>query len=276
MLTIGAFARLGGVSPRALRHYEAVGILLPASTDAGTGYRSYRAEQLARLHRIRALQDLGLSLQQLQPLLDDGVTSEQLSEMLASKRAELAERVEEDRNRMERVETRLRYIELEDDMSLDLVTKTIPATRVAQIRHTGEEGLDFYTLDAFAASAARTLRVALSAASVERTGPVIMQYEDRPDGTLTPIFAMPIGDQHLDQNDQVEVTELPAIEAVVTIYRGKGDHDLIGPLYGQMARYAEDHGYAVHGPGRDNILSWDETGDMVFELQLPITREPTD
>jgi len=51
------------VSVRALRHYEAVGVLTPAATDPATGYRFYRAEQLARLHRIQALQDLGLSLQ---------------------------------------------------------------------------------------------------------------------------------------------------------------------------------------------------------------------
>jgi DNA-binding transcriptional MerR regulator len=273
MLTIGAFARLGGVSPRTLRHYETVGILRPDSTDAATGYRFYRADQLARLHRIQALQDLGLSLQQLEPLLDDGISGEQLSGMLAMKREELAERVAADRGRLERVETRLRYIELEDDMSLDLVIKTIPATRVAQIRYAGEEGLDFYNLTEFASTAAESLREVLSAASIKRVGPVFMQYEDRPDGTLTPIFAVPIGDQPLSEADGIEMAELPSVEAVVTIYRGKGDHDLIGPLYGQMARYAEDHGYSVHGPGRDNILSYDDSGEMVFELQLPVTRE---
>ncbi len=112
MLTIGAFARLGGVSPRALRHYEGLALLTPASIDPSTGYRHYRAAQLARLHRIQALQDLGLSLQQLQPLLDDGVTAQELAEMLESKRAELAQRVAEDTDRLNRVETRLRYIEL--------------------------------------------------------------------------------------------------------------------------------------------------------------------
>jgi DNA-binding transcriptional MerR regulator len=43
MLTIGAFARLGGVSVRTLRHYEQVGVLMPAEADPVTGYRYYRA-----------------------------------------------------------------------------------------------------------------------------------------------------------------------------------------------------------------------------------------
>jgi effector-binding domain-containing protein len=71
----------------------------------------------------------------------------------------------------------------------------------------------------------------------------------------------------------VEDADLPGIEAVVTILRGPGGHDLIGPVYGQMGKYAEDHGYAIRGPGRDHIV--DATGgadDVVFELQLPVTR----
>jgi hypothetical protein len=67
------------------------------------------------------------------------------------------------------------------------------------------------------------------------------------------------------------VAELPAIDAVSTIYRGAGDHDLIGPVYGQMARYAEDHGYSIHGPGRDHVVSFDGS-ELVFELQLPVVR----
>jgi len=272
MLTIGAFAQLGGVSVRALRHYEAVGVLFPSWIDPATGYRHYRAGQLARLNRIQALQDLGLSLQQLRPLLDDDLSAAQLSGMLVLKRAELAGHVAADRDRLARVERRLRYIELEDDMSIDFVIKRIPAVRVAQIQYRGDQGLDFYTLADFVAAAGPALREALQSASVEPAGPEFLHYEVRSDGTLTPFIAIPIGDQTFVDCREVELAELPAIEAVVTIFRGAGDHDLIGPVYGQMARYAEDHGYVLRGPGRDHIVSRDDGEDMVFELQLPVTR----
>jgi DNA-binding transcriptional MerR regulator len=273
MLTIGAFARLGGVSVRALRHYETVGVLAPATVDPQTGYRYYRAAQLERLHRIQALQDLGLSLQQLLPVLDGGVTVEQLSGMLALKRAELADRVAEDQARLARVEQRLRYIELEDDMSLDFVIKPIPAVRVAQIRYRGEEGLDFATLADFVIEAGPMLHDGLRAASVEPEGPTLLHYEERPDNTLTPIVAVPIGNQPLAALAAIEAAELPAIDAVVTILRGPGGHDLIGPVYGEMGKYAEDHGYEVRGPGRDHIVDRDGgRDDIVFELQLPVSR----
>ncbi|RBL79553.1 MerR family transcriptional regulator, partial [Streptomyces cavourensis] len=43
MFTIGDFARYGRVSPRMLRHYDAIGLLRPDRTDPATGYRFYGA-----------------------------------------------------------------------------------------------------------------------------------------------------------------------------------------------------------------------------------------
>ena len=43
MFTIGDFAQLGRVSVRMLRHYDAVGLLLPAHVDPSSGYRYYTA-----------------------------------------------------------------------------------------------------------------------------------------------------------------------------------------------------------------------------------------
>jgi effector-binding domain-containing protein len=145
--------------------------------------------------------------------------------------------------------------------------------RVAQIRYAGDEGLDFYNLAEFAIPAGTALLEGLRAAAVETTGPTFMHYEERADGTLTPAMAMPIGDQPFDAEPPIEVVELPAIDAVIAIHHGDGDHDLIGPMYGQMARYAEDHGYSIRGPGRDHIVSRNDDGSLVVELQLPVSRD---
>jgi DNA-binding transcriptional MerR regulator len=55
MLNIGEFARLGQVSPRMLRHYDRLGLLVPDRVDPDSGYRSYGVAQLVRLHRLLAL-----------------------------------------------------------------------------------------------------------------------------------------------------------------------------------------------------------------------------
>ena len=89
MFTIGDFARHGRVSVRMLRHYDATGLLRPAHVDPATGYRHYTAAQLARLNRVIALKDLGFTLQQVQDILDEKVTTEELRGMLRLRRAEL-------------------------------------------------------------------------------------------------------------------------------------------------------------------------------------------
>lgn len=78
MLNIGEFARLGQVSPRMLRHYDELGLLKPDRVDPASNYRFYTARQLGRLHRIVALRDLGFTLDQIRPMLDDDPSVEQL------------------------------------------------------------------------------------------------------------------------------------------------------------------------------------------------------
>jgi DNA-binding transcriptional MerR regulator len=50
-LTVGAVARLAGVTVRALHHYDQIG-LLNASGRSEAGYRRYEEADLDRLQRI--------------------------------------------------------------------------------------------------------------------------------------------------------------------------------------------------------------------------------
>lgn len=61
-MTIGEFSRLVGVTPSALRYYDDCGLLVPARTDARTGYRFYTPAQQRRAVLIRLLRDAGLPL----------------------------------------------------------------------------------------------------------------------------------------------------------------------------------------------------------------------
>lgn len=58
-MRITEFARKAGVSPRALRHYEEQGLLIPARTPAG--YRDYDFADLDVVARVRLMLDAGLN-----------------------------------------------------------------------------------------------------------------------------------------------------------------------------------------------------------------------
>lgn len=86
MYSIGAFAQLGGVTVRMLRHCGSIGLLAPAYVDPNTGRRYYEAAQLPTLNRIVALKDLGFALEHVGELLDDGIEPAELRGMLPDAR----------------------------------------------------------------------------------------------------------------------------------------------------------------------------------------------
>ncbi|MEU3981615.1 MerR family transcriptional regulator [Streptomyces sp. NPDC026672] len=62
MLTIGAFAKAGRLSPKALRLYDELDLLRPARVDPDTGYRYYAVSQLERARLVAWLRRLGMPL----------------------------------------------------------------------------------------------------------------------------------------------------------------------------------------------------------------------
>ena len=69
LLGIGAAAARAGVSERALRYYQQIGLLTPAASTPG-GMRRYSEADLARVARIRQLQVLlGLNLDEIAVVL---------------------------------------------------------------------------------------------------------------------------------------------------------------------------------------------------------------
>ncbi len=90
---IQEFAKLAGVTVRALHHYDRLKLLSPAYRSE-RGYRLYCHEDLGRLERIRVLRYLGLSLHEIAALLNTpvGDGAEPLTVTLARQRAVLVER----------------------------------------------------------------------------------------------------------------------------------------------------------------------------------------
>jgi DNA-binding transcriptional MerR regulator len=67
-------ARMSGVTSRTLRHYDDIGLLRPA-TVGGNGYRYYERGQLLRLQQILVLRDLGLGLDAIARVVNDGASA---------------------------------------------------------------------------------------------------------------------------------------------------------------------------------------------------------
>src|SRR5690349_6095087 len=69
--TVGAVARMAGVTVRTLHHYDEIGLLTP-SGRSGAGYRRYGAADLERLQQILFYRELGFGLDQIRNVMTDG------------------------------------------------------------------------------------------------------------------------------------------------------------------------------------------------------------
>lgn len=81
LMTIGAFARATGLSPKALRLYGELKLLQPAAVDGETGYRFYHPSQLEPARRIAWLRQLGMPLARIRRIrdLDPAAAAEQVA-----------------------------------------------------------------------------------------------------------------------------------------------------------------------------------------------------
>ncbi len=91
-LRIGEIAKLLGVTTKTVRHYHKLD-LLREPTRTAAGYRLYEASDLLRLHQIRRLQALGLSLQQIRAVLGTPETAPTLRGVLGTLRDEVERQI---------------------------------------------------------------------------------------------------------------------------------------------------------------------------------------
>lgn len=140
---VGEVAALTGVTIRALRHYDQIGLLRPSGRTP-SGYRQYTDGDLLRLQQALTLRYLGFELKQIRELLDR--PDFDVAASLAIQRTALRDRIEE----LEQVDVALR--ELLDRQratgrwAWELVVRA-SATVAAGLEEKGNQMSDYYTPD---------------------------------------------------------------------------------------------------------------------------------
>jgi effector-binding domain-containing protein len=268
MLRIGEFSRIGQVSVKTLRYYDAVDLLKPHQVDPATGYRYYSFDMLPTLNRILALKELGLSLQQIKQLLKEDITADQLRGILRLKQVEIQEQMAEEKEKLARVEARLKMIEQEHEMpNYDIVIKSVEPISAASVRDIiptyPEQGQLWEVLESF-----------LAHNQIKPEGPCFtVYYSDEPsidaevcEPVSTPIPEDPNVDQH----------KLPGVDTMATVVH-KGPFITIGEAYTAIIKWIEANDYQISGPAREVYLRPADNGsqtdsDTVTEIQFPVSK----
>jgi len=91
LLGIGEFARRSGLTVKALRYYDRIGLLEPAQTSRDTNFRRYRRDQIASARLIAKLRSVGVPIEEIRLALTDP-SGEAVSQILGSHRQRLQAR----------------------------------------------------------------------------------------------------------------------------------------------------------------------------------------
>jgi DNA-binding transcriptional MerR regulator len=271
MFTVGEFSRIAQVSKRLLRYYDEIGLLKPIHTDRFTGYRYYNAEQLSYLNRILALRDLGLSLDQIQEMLRENVTIDEIQRMLLLKKAEIEQQVQRDLQRVRKIESRLQAIHSEEaSRPINVVLKHTPALPVLSVRtivETFEDGLEIFDQ--------------ISAALPEKSIYGFRFCISHDDGCVERNMDLEMG-QLLDATShapvplsgglQLRFRELPEVATMAT-FVVKGALESIHAGYREIGFWIEANDYRLAGIPREISLQAPQAADgsdLVTEIQFPV------
>jgi DNA-binding transcriptional MerR regulator len=277
-LKIGEFSQLSQVTVKALHHYDQLGLLEPAYIDEFTSYRYYTVDQLPRVHRILALKEMGLTLEQIGSMLDEDLPTEQIRGMLRLKQAQTQQQMREAQRQLAMIEFRLRMIEAETNFpNLDVVMKRLDPmpvlALVVQKQHTMQ-------------NVVHAIRQAKVQGIIRHTGVTIDVFHG---DTIIPLESseLQVGQHEIllgveTAQESVTLSEIgpltarvePAIETAATLMLTGGNQVESFERVALLQRWAVAHGYGLRGlvrywlhRGPLETLNRDE---FVIEAQLPV------
>ena len=262
MLSIGAFAQIGRVSHRMLRHWDTAGLLVPAHVDALSGYRSYDPAQLERLHRIVALRQLGFGLDDIALILDQGVDAARIASLLRARQDEVAAEHRLATARLAGVQRRLTLITKEAHMSrIEIIEKPLPAMRLAARTTIVSEQPDIATVIGGMFDSVE------AALAEHRLGMPIAQYRSVGDGVEV-VAGFEFGGPAVVG---IDVVELPAA-AVAVCGIHLGSMERIHESWQAVHQEILGRGDIPHGACREVYVrsGGQDQADWVTELQQPV------
>ncbi|VEP18183.1 Transcriptional regulator [Hyella patelloides LEGE 07179] len=273
MLRIGDFAQLTRISTKTLRHYDRLGLLKPNKVDNFTGYRYYSATQLPRLNRILVFKELGFSLEEISRLLAENIALEEIQGMLRLKQLEIKQRLEQDRYRLSRLETRLQELKQEKAMpNYEVLLKPVEAQLVAATVGVIPNYQDCQPI--FANLFDRVYHHAYSQ-GLKKVGCGISIYHDTKlrDRDIPVEVAAPIFEEVPDK-EQVWTYKLPGVETMACVVH-HGSFSSLGQAYNALLEWIEKNGYQIVGSNREVYLQYERDGDpnqYVTEVQVPVEK----
>lgn len=267
LFQIGEVARMFHLSVSSLRHYEAMGLLVPEVTDPETGYRYYSTRQFEPLNTIRYLRALDMPLNEIADFLQNR-DLDKMEEKLQQQK-EIVIKREQELKRIERkIGNRLNQLKDARNSVLDVIALTTAmACRLVWMEDnlTIKEFVDMETpirkLEQKQKEALIFLgKVGVGIAAEQLLKGQFQQYNG--------IFLL------LDEEEQYDGTVIHLQETPCVSVRFRGSHKEAPAQYEKLMNYIQEHNLKVAGFSREiTMIDYGLTNDtdkFVTEISIPV------
>lgn len=270
MFRIGEFSKMVRVSARMLRYYEKCGLLVPAETDAFTGYRMYSAAQISTLSRIVQLRDMGFGVEEINELLPNFKNASIMQEALEKKSMEIHTAISNEQGKLEKIAAICGRINKERvNMVFEVELKELKAQKILSLREKisayDKEGELWEKLGKFTAE---------NNIGCESGGYSIYHDEDYKETDVDVEIAVPVQGFGKNKGNFI-FKELDAIPTAATV-RFSGPYEGYNEAIQKLAAWIEKNGYEMNGHIRGFAIASpgdvSSPEDYMTELQVSVKK----
>ena len=253
---------------KALRYYDEIGLLKPEEVDRFTSYRFYTTEQLVKLHRIQALRQVGLSIDEIKLIL----SGHDEAPILQKRRAELISDLAQGTNQLSRIEFILQGKGEDSLMDYIATIKELPGCVVYSKRIVLPDYNAYFKLAPAIGESISRQYPDLRCTVPEYCFTVYLDGEYK-ESDINIEFCEAVDKAWPDFGDIV-FKEIASTTAVTVMH--KGSYTELSQAYAYAFKWIEENGYTPADNPRESFIDgiWNKESeeDWLTELQIPIVR----
>lgn len=262
---IGMFAAMNHVSIKTLRYYDEQGLLKPTYVDEINGYRYYIVSQIADLHQILALKNMGFSLDDIRAILK----GKSEKELLIAKKQEILRELAQLTAKLAQVESYLNEENL--DLSAPVLVKKIPEVIVAAMT----ERIDTYDalFEVIPKMGEEMERLGCKCAEPNYCFTHYLEEGYKDEQILVEVCEAVAAVK--DDSEVMQFKVLPEIKEAACIFH-KGSYDTFPKSYEKLLKFIEENEYEICGNVRESYIDgvWNKESveEWLTEIQIPVCK----
>ncbi len=271
MLKIGDFSKLSRVTIKTLRYWDDIGLLKPDFVNSENGYRYYSVEKLLLVQKILSMKELGLYLEDIQKILQDGLQQNQWLDLLRARRKTLIDEIHLRENTLTKIDQMINHIEMESLIMAAIDIRELPEVIVASMRTTIPSYSALFSVvppmgDIMRKQGA-VCREPAYCFNIYHDG----EYREKDIDVeiCEAVTAL------CNNGDGVVYKKIPAVKNAAVIMH-KGPYETLRTSYAEILSWIENSGYEITDHPRESYIDgiWNKENpqDWRTEIQIPVRK----